>query len=197
MSTPAAKDADPVTQVAIAVPTPVTGNAPLDPAYADEEMIYSIVSKKQRSVALETGSFIALNEEAVKLPIHDRAVAALLDSGAQRSLITKDAVDRCGFTIKAIEPATLQGFDNDTPKNKNYKVAEVIMGKVGKKPVVLDALVINKINSIQMTGICALAKKVASPKAFFLLFWDRSFQTFGANFDKIQTHFEEKKKSEK
>ena len=100
MSTPADKDADPVTQVAIAAPTPVTGNAPLDPAYADEEMIYSIVSKKQRSVALETGSFIALNEEAVKLPIHERAVAALLDPGAQRSLITKDAVERCGFYNK-------------------------------------------------------------------------------------------------
>ena len=40
-------------------------------------------------------------------------------------------------------------------------MAEVIMGKVGKKPVVLDALVINRINSIQMTGICAFAKKVA------------------------------------
>merc|ERR1711888_385748 len=70
-------------------------------------------------------------------------------------------MDRCGFNIKAFEPATLQGFDNDTPKNKNYKVAEVIMGKVGKKPVVLDALVINRINSIQMTGIYAFAKKVA------------------------------------
>ena len=82
VSTPAAKDADPVTQVAIALPTPVTGNAPLDPAYADEENIYSITSKKQRSVVLETGSFIALNEEAVKPPTHDRAAAALLDSGA-------------------------------------------------------------------------------------------------------------------
>ena len=65
------------------------------------------------------------------------------------------------FTIKAIEPATLQGFDNDTPKNKNYRVAEVVMGKVGKKPVVLDALVMNEINSIQMIGICDFAKKVA------------------------------------
>ena len=114
MSTPADKDADPVTQVAIAAPTPVVGNVPLDPAYVEGEKIYSITSKKQRSVALETGSFIALNEEAVKLPIHDRAVAALLDSESPRSLITKDAVDRCGFTIKAIEPATLQGLDNDT-----------------------------------------------------------------------------------
>ena len=36
VSTPADKDADPVTQVAIAVPTPVAGNAPLDPAYVKE-----------------------------------------------------------------------------------------------------------------------------------------------------------------
>ena len=57
MSTPADKEEDPITQVTIAAPTPVTGNAPLDPAYADEEMIYSIVSKKQRSVALETGVY--------------------------------------------------------------------------------------------------------------------------------------------
>ena len=83
VSSSAEKDADPVTQVTIAAPTHVTGNAPLDPAYADEEKtISSIVSKKQRSVALETGSFIARNNDAVKLPIHDRAVAALLDTGA-------------------------------------------------------------------------------------------------------------------
>ena len=40
-------------------------------------------------------------------------------------------------------------------------MAEVIKGKVGKKPVVMDALVINRINSSQMTSICAFAKNVA------------------------------------
>merc|ERR1711888_287505 len=87
-------------------------------------------------------------------------------------------MDRCGFNIKAFEPATLQGFNNDTLKNKNYKVAEVIMGKVGKTPVVLDALVINKINSIQMTGICAFAKKVARtvPLADFRFVNQKSFR---------------------
>ena len=57
LSPSAEKEADPVTQVAIEAPIPVTGNAPLDPAYADEENIVgNITSKKQRSVALETAA---------------------------------------------------------------------------------------------------------------------------------------------
>ena len=89
--------------------------------------------QKLRSVALEIGSFTAMNEQALELPLHERNIAALVDSGAQRSVVTKEVVERLGLVIKNTEPATLQGFDNQSPKNRNYKVAEILMDKAVKK----------------------------------------------------------------
>ena len=111
-------------------------------------------------MALETSSFTALNAQALELSLHDREIAALVDSGAQRSLITKAAVDRLGLKIKASESATLQGFDNKSPTSKVYKVAQIVMGKIGKRPIIMDALVINSLNDIHMSGACQFAKKV-------------------------------------
>ena len=110
----------------------VAANAksPLDPADPTTKNlgVYTCVGKKLRSVALEIGSFTAMNEQALELPLHKRNIAALVNSGAQISAVTKEVVERLGLVIKNTEPATLQGFNNQSPKNKNDKVAEIVMG---------------------------------------------------------------------
>ena len=69
-------------------------------------------------------------------------------------------MDRLGLKIKASQSATLQVFDNKSPKNKVYKVAQIVMGKIGKRPIIMDALVINSLNDIHMSGATQFAKKV-------------------------------------
>ena len=123
--------------------------SPLDPDTSNIGAFTS-VDKKQRSVALETGTFTAMNAQALELPLQDREITALVDSGAQRSLITKAAVDGLGLKIKASESATLQGFDDKSPKSKFYKVVQIVMGKIGKRPIIMDASVINSLNDIHM-----------------------------------------------
>ena len=111
---------------------------------------------------METAVFSAHNPESAKLEPHERNIAVLLDTAAQRSLISRETVDRLGLRITSIEPALLQGFEQVKPKTLNYQVAEVVIGKPGHKPVKLDALVINKLNSIHMSGACAFAQKLSA-----------------------------------
>ena len=65
-----------------------------DPAIPDHDTgIYSTLSKSQRAVALQTAVFAAVNKEAAEVPLHSRNIAILADTAAQRSLVTKDAVN--------------------------------------------------------------------------------------------------------
>ena len=41
-----------------------------------------VSGKRKRSVALETATFTAFNDSCSKVPIHERGVSALLDTGA-------------------------------------------------------------------------------------------------------------------
>ena len=108
----------------------------LDPAAPQNFTgIYSLLSKKQRAVALETAVFLAQNPESLSLKPHERNRGVLVDTGAQRSLISRETVDRLGLRMTSIEPALLQGFEQAEPKNLNYQVAEIIMGKPGHKPI--------------------------------------------------------------
>ena len=78
----------------------------LDPAAPQNFTgIYSSLSKKQRAVALETAVFSAHNPESSKLKPHERNIAVLLDTAAQRSLISRETVDRLGLRIISIDPA--------------------------------------------------------------------------------------------
>ena len=122
--------------------------------------IHSSVAKKQRAVALETAVFSSQNPECLYLPLHERNINVLTDTAAQRSLISKDIVDKLKLKVIRHEPASLQGFNNNTPKKVMYKVVEIVMGKAGQKPIKLDALVVKSLNSIHMTGACEVAKRL-------------------------------------
>ena len=55
--------------------------------------------RKSRTTALETAVLTTMNEESSDLPLHMRQVSLMLDSGAQRSVITKNAVQSMKFPI--------------------------------------------------------------------------------------------------
>ena len=47
-----------------------------------------VTSKRKRSVALETATFTSFNDSCSNKPIHERGITALLDTGAQRTMVT-------------------------------------------------------------------------------------------------------------
>ena len=124
---------------------------------------YNANIRKSRTTALETVVLTALNKESSHLPIHLRQVACMLDTGAQRSVITKKCVLSMNFPIVGKERVALQGFNERSPRNLTYNVAQVQLGKTynGAKPITIDALVVNDINKLQMVGAAAFAKKLA------------------------------------
>ena len=124
-------------------------------------LIFSIGSRLQRSVALETAVFTALNANAFTLPQVERNVAVLCDNGAQRSLVTADTARKLGLKVLRKERACLQGFGQRTSTNSLYEVVEVQIGQpFDKNPIVLDAMVVKSLNKIYMAGICQYAKKL-------------------------------------
>ena len=68
-----------------------------------------------------------------------------------------------GFPIVGRERVALQGFNERSPRNLTYNVAQVQLGKTynGAKPITIDALVVNDINRLKMVGAAAFAKKLA------------------------------------
>merc|ERR1712237_52447 len=132
---------------------------PQDPVTAT----YSISSsgKKSCCTALETCVLTALNRQSKHLPIHERQVALMLDSGAQRSVITSDMVEAMQFPVIATERIALQGFNDKSPTALEYKVVQVTLGKTGKYPIIFDAVVIKNINKFVQAGAASFAKKIA------------------------------------
>ena len=120
-----------------------------------------INGKKRRSVALETITLTAFNDSCSGMPVHERGVGALLDSGAQRTMITADTVNKLGFQVMEREAATLQGFGNQKPVNRIYDIVRVELGKVGVNPIPIFALVVKSLGPIPMVGACAIAKRIA------------------------------------
>ena len=116
---------------------------------------------RRRSIALETAVLTVFNSDSLQLPIHDRGLRVLFDTGAQKSMVTKEAIERLGIIPVSQEPAILQGFGMNKPVNKMYDVAEIKLGRVNKKSVTFNALIINKLYPIPIAGACAFAKKVA------------------------------------
>ena len=120
-----------------------------------------VSGKRKRTVALETATFTAFNNSCSKMPIHERGVSALLDTGAQCSMITAETVNRLGLEIIGREAATLQGFGNLKPLNKIYDIAKVILGKVDSKTIQVKAIVVKNLSPIPMIGACAIGKRLA------------------------------------
>ena len=146
-------------QLVAPVSTSVQSSDPQDPVTAT----YSISSngKKSRSTALETCVLTALNRQSKHLQIYERQVALMLDSGAQRSVITNDMVEAMQFPIIGTERIALQGFNEKSPRSLEYKVVQVTLGKTGKYPIIFDALVVKNINQFYQAGAASFAKKVA------------------------------------
>ena len=90
--------------------------------------VYSVTSKFQRAVALQTAVFAAINPEAMEIPIHERNIAILADTAAQRSLVTKELADRLKLPIIAQERASILGYGQIKAENRLFKVTEIILG---------------------------------------------------------------------
>ena len=86
---------------------------------------YNVNVRKSRTTALETAVLTTMNEESSDLPLHMRQIACMLDSGAQRSVITKNAVLYMKFPIVGIEKVALQGFNERSPRSLTYNVAQI------------------------------------------------------------------------
>ena len=126
-------------------------------------LIFSVGSRQQRSVALETAVFTALNANAKGLPQVDRNVSVLCDNGAQRSLVTADCAKKLGLKVLRQERACLQGFGQKSTHNSLYEIVEVKLGQpFDKNPIILDAMVVKNLNQIFMAGASAFAKKLSS-----------------------------------
>ena len=120
-----------------------------------------VSGKRKRSVALETATFTAFNDSCSNMPLHERGVSALLDTGAQCTMITSETVDRLGLEIVEREAATLQGFGNVKPINKIYNIVKVILGKAGSNSISVHAIVVKTLSPIPMIGACAIGKRLA------------------------------------
>ena len=148
-------------QLAVLATTSVQSNCdPQEPLTTNCSISITGV-KKCRATALETCVLTATNRQSKHRPIHERQVAFLLDSGAQRSVITSDMVETMQFPIIGKERIALQGFNEKSPRSLEYKVVQVTVGKGSKHSITFDALVIKNINEFVLTGAAAFAKKIA------------------------------------
>ena len=117
----------------------------------------------QKAVALPTAVMIAHNPGALKLPIEQRNVALMLDSGGQRTLVTREAADRLGLEVVGTETACLQGYGAKHGTNGKFDVVTIKLGRVSdNNPICLDAFVVPKMNSLHMAGASKFAKKLES-----------------------------------
>ena len=138
-----------------------------EPAIPDHDTgIYSITANAQRAVALQTVVLSAENVESSELPLHDKNVAILADTAAQKSLVSKELADRLKLPIIREERASILGFGQNKADNKNYKVVELTLGspegRANQKPIKINALVVNNLNPIKMTGVCKFASRLQS-----------------------------------
>ena len=117
-------------------------------------------ARTNRAVALQSLQLMAVS--GVPLDDSERVVSVLLDTGAQRSVITKEAVNRLHLVPLRVENTALIGFGQSRGRNKCYDVVEVQLSKgVSGPSVVVSAIVVDALNQVSMTGICNIAKKIA------------------------------------
>ena len=99
-----------------------------EPAIPDHDTgVYSMTANVQRAVALQTAVLSAENVEASEVPLHDKNVAILADTAAQKSLVTKELADRLKLPIAKQERASILGFGQNKADSKIYKVIELTL----------------------------------------------------------------------
>ena len=114
-----------------------------------------------KSVALPTAVYTAINSNALNLPIEQRNIAILADSAAQRTLVSKETVDRLGLDIIGTERACLIGYGNKKPQNNSFNVVSISLGLPRyNNSVKFDAYVVDKLNPVHMAGVAKFAKKL-------------------------------------
>ena len=124
-----------------------------------------------KAVALPTAVMVAHNPHALKLAPEKRNVALMMDSGGQRTLVTREAVDRLGFEVIGQENACLQGFGAKHGTNNKFDVVSIMLGRRTERyPVCIDAFVVPKLNQLHMAGASKFARKLNS-KGFSLADW--------------------------
>ena len=138
-----------------------------EPAIPDHDTgVYSMTANAQRAVALQTAVLSAENVEASEVPLYDKNVAILADTAAQKSLVTKELVDRLKLPIIKQERASILGFGQNKADSKIYKVVELTLGspegRANQKPLKINAYVVNNLNPVHMTGICKFASRLQS-----------------------------------
>ena len=123
--------------------------------------VFSITSKIQRSVALETAVFTAHNRHSISVPSEQRNVSVLCDTGAQKSLVTKECADRLKLKVLREERASLLGYGQKSSSNSLYEIVEVILGRpCGRDKIVFEAMVVKSLNDIYMAGASLFAKRL-------------------------------------
>ena len=88
----------------------------------------NIAGSDQKAVALPTAVMIAHNKAALKLPIEQRTVALMADSGGQRTLVSREAANRLGLEVIGRERACLQGYGARSGANNTFDVVNIKVG---------------------------------------------------------------------
>merc|ERR1712082_524355 len=108
---------------------------------------------------LPTAVYTAINSNALNLPIEQRNIAILADSAAQRTLVSKETVDRLGLDIIGTERACLIGYGNKKPQNNSFNVVSISLGLPRyNNSVKFDANVVDNLNPVHMVGAAKFAK---------------------------------------
>ena len=116
-----------------------------------------------KAVALPTAVLTAHNQNALKLPIEERNLSLLLDSGGQRTLVSREAAERLGLEVIRKEDACLQGYGSRSGKNNKFDVVNIKLGRMAERdPICIDAFVVPKMNPLHMAGASKFAKKLVS-----------------------------------
>ena len=102
------------------------------------------------------------NETCKDIPAERRNLSVLADSGAQRTLISRECVERLNLPVIRTERASLQGYGQKSCSNESYDIVEVLLGKpFDKNPIVMSCMVVKSLNKIYMAGAAQFAKKLA------------------------------------
>ena len=89
---------------------------------------FLVSGEYQRAVALETAIMSCLNSQFRTVHCVNYNVGVLLDTGAQRSLVSKECVKRLGLPTVATEKACLQGVGQVRASIKNNDVVRLALG---------------------------------------------------------------------
>ena len=118
-------------------------------------------ANRSRAVALQT--MLASAESPLSIDEAAKSIRILLGSGAQRTLVTKDFVDKLGLRTLRKETTAVQGFDQEHVSTRSYDVVMLNIYKAGwPKCVSIEAMVVKSINKIHQPGIFATAEKFES-----------------------------------